>query len=442
METTPPGRGGISVVEVVGRGGWQAIKDLIAGRTFSKPPRMALVNLADGNDHIDEAILAFVPASESLNGAETVEVNLHGGPLCVKRLTAALKKRGIPLRGIRHFCDSLARSGRLDTLQLDALRLLPRSTTLRAAAMLTAQQHGALSREVSEIAATLRSARRPRDRARLREAAARLEQLIDSAPHGVALAAPQLCVIAGEPNTGKSSLFNALLGRQRAIVHPEVGTTRDFIEAITSCNGVPFKLVDTAGIYAQPTSTCSKPDDIQATATRQARSVLKRARVVLWVVDAYTLQHARSDSRTAAAQGASLSPLHGATRNRRGGTQSVVLALNKIDMLSPRKLPFPPALPESLRSEPVVQVPTSALTGEGVETLRECIVWGLLGTTELLPVDSPHVFVRSQLRSLLQTRRAVAAAEAGWETEFLRSRRLLTAAVKPLQRLQSRMPIA
>lgn len=527
-ETTPPGRGGISVVEILGPGAWHAVKDLIVGRTFPKPPRIALVNLTDHGSHIDECIIAFAERERSSRGTETVEVNLHGGPICVKRLIRALAKRGIQQRSIRYFNEFVARCRKFDALQSEAHRLLPSAMTLRAAAMLSAQQDGALSREISGIIAALHAARgqlralltgnvkaqrrshplefrvaqqpthflrersrgkkplslrekgrdknplslrekvecenslslRERERGegskrmnlssappanqtrtfhehpgreKVREALDRLDRLIRAAPCGIALASPRQCVIAGEPNAGKSSLFNALLGRQRAIVHHEAGTTRDFIEAVGSFDGVPFRLVDTAGISADPEQSTGATDEIQEIAQTQSRSLMRKANVILWVVDAPALLGGTADTTGGGAGGVFLS-LESLPVRRNA---AIILVINKIDLLLPDRVREVSRHVLDLWSRSGVtctaHVATSALTGEGVETLRAAIVRCLTGVREMPSPVSPQIFTQKQLGVLIRVRHAVGEADAMWEVEGRRACSALAKAIELLE---------
>jgi tRNA U34 5-carboxymethylaminomethyl modifying GTPase MnmE/TrmE len=154
--------------------------------------------------------------------------------------------------------DRAVRSRRIDRTQAEAMLLLPTALTIRGARMLADQAEGALARAV-------RRARRP-------------DALLVTAPLGCALVSPPRVVIAGRPNVGKSTLLNALVGRDRALVSPVAGTTRDPVADTIAIDGIPFVLVDTAGL-----SGAAGPLD--RLSMERARQEIARADLVLQMGD-------------------------------------------------------------------------------------------------------------------------------------------------------------
>ncbi|MDQ7779813.1 MAG: GTPase [Planctomycetota bacterium] len=410
VETTAPGRGAISVIEVVGAAGWSRVKKLIPDRNFARCPRIALVDLVGHAGPIDQAIVAHVPASKSFTGHDTVEINIHGGPACVGRLVDALRRLGVPLRGRREPALLALKSGRLDLIQVEALDLLYEATTFRAASFLMRQFKGALSAAVNRILRRLELASVAAGCASRRTVSRRCAAILRSisrlratADLGLALAEPARCVIAGEPNVGKSSLFNALLAVPRAIVDPEAGTTRDHVQEIASRQGIPFMLIDTAGVASMGEDrrgAAPVDDAIRRAAEADSLEQIRKARVSLFVVDA----------RVCAAHADATVPQ---SVVRHVNAKRSVVVVNKIDLLNAQQREV---IAESRLPHPAQpQVMVSALTGEGLDQLRSAIVTALVPASPPVPDAGAGVFTARQVRILLHLEEAArdAAAAAG-----------------------------
>lgn len=224
---TPPGRGAIAVLHVAGPGS-RALVESLLGRPVAARPRHG--RLVEEGEVLDEVV---VRAVEGFTGEETVEISCHGGRATVERIFRALEAGGARRAAPGDLLERGVRTGALDRIRAEAWGLLPGARTELAARVLLDQAEGALSRAVA-------AARDAAEAARLRETAAL----------GVALARPRRVVLAGRPNAGKSTLFNALLRGERAIVSPEPGTTRDPVRATGAVAQVPLEFVDTAGVEA------------------------------------------------------------------------------------------------------------------------------------------------------------------------------------------------
>ncbi|MBI2921395.1 MAG: 50S ribosome-binding GTPase [Planctomycetes bacterium] len=237
---TPPGEGGISVISLGGPGAEAALARLFGRRVA--PVGIAYGWLAEDGRRLDEALV--------WRAGGGFEIGLHGGAAPAAAVMRALRRAG-----------ARTEEGALqDRIEAEAAALLPRAATLPAAVFLAAAAGGALTREIESG-----------DPARLRA-------LLDRAPAGMALATPRLAAIAGPPNSGKSTLLNALCGRDRALVHAEAGTTRDPVEAIADFEGYPIRLVDTAGLAGAPAG-------VDAEAETEALRRIEEADLVLWLED-------------------------------------------------------------------------------------------------------------------------------------------------------------
>jgi tRNA modification GTPase len=267
---TPPGRSALAVVRVSGAGAFDVVRQVVP--TFRAEPRVARLAAfvaADGTP-IDRGICLAFPAPHSYTGDDTVELTCHGGLVAPARLLEALHAAGARPAFPGEFTRRAVLNGRLDLVQAEAVGDLIDATAPAQAGLALRQLEGHLSRRLEELRDALVGLEallgydidfpeeddgpvpRPRIVAALDDVAARIDRLVATAPAGERLREGALVVLAGRPNAGKSSLFNALLGTERALVTEIPGTTRDAIEAHTSFLGWPVRLVDTAGLRDSP----------------------------------------------------------------------------------------------------------------------------------------------------------------------------------------------
>jgi tRNA modification GTPase len=287
---TAAGRAAVAVVRLSGPGAGEAVTAL-AGKL--PPPRQASVrHLRD----IDQAVVLWFPAPASYTGEDCAELHLHGGPAVVERALTALAGLGLRPAEPGEFTRRAFENGKLDLAQAEAVADLVDAQTSAQADQALAQLGGALSQ------------RHETWRAGLIEALARLEAAVDfpdedlpealSAEVGTRIAAlaDELeaaladegrgervregfrIALIGAPNAGKSSLLNALAGRDAAIVTATPGTTRDVVEVPMELAGYRILLADTAGLR-------DTTDEIEAEGVRRARAWAESAHLRLWVVD-------------------------------------------------------------------------------------------------------------------------------------------------------------
>ena len=265
--STAAGRAGIAVVRVSGPSAF-ALAESVVDR-WPIEPRTAvlcrLINPGDGSV-IDQGIVIAFPAPRSYTGDDTVELSVHGGAAVSDALISALLYLGARQATPGEFTRRAVLNGKLDLIQAEAVGDLIDATSETMRRVAIHQVDGSLSRQIDDLKNRLLDLEAllaydidfpeedhgPVSRARIGDAAARVQQmlqlLLKTGPTTELARDGAIVVIAGRPNVGKSSLFNALLGEQRAIVTATAGTTRDAIEARLQLNQWPIRLVDTAGL--------------------------------------------------------------------------------------------------------------------------------------------------------------------------------------------------
>lgn len=297
--STPPGEGALAMVRLSGPEAWSVVETLLEGALpDARAPVLRKIRDPDSGEALDEAIVTCFEEPASFTGERMVEISCHGGWLIPELLIDACERAGARRAQRGEFTRRAYLRGKLDLIQAEAIADLihARSRALHRAAVV--QMERGLSRRVSALRERL-----VRLEALLThhvdfpeedEAPVPLQEVIDAAgalvsdldvmlataPEGELLREGALVVFAGRPNAGKSSLYNALLGEERAIVTDEPGTTRDALEAVVQLGGFPFRLVDTAGLRAPA-------GRIEEIGIEVARGYVGRADAVLYCVPAH-----------------------------------------------------------------------------------------------------------------------------------------------------------
>lgn len=262
---SPAGRGAVALVRLSGPEAFSiAARHL---RVWPRNPREThLCDVFDGDQRLDQSLVTLFPAPNSFTGEDTVEFSTHGGYLVPSTIVAALISSGARQALPGEFTRRAVLNGKLDVLQAEAIGDLIDASSHVMQRTALSQLDGGLSRRLLGLREDLIGLEAllaydvdfpeeddgPVPRKRIEETAGRinrsLESVLATAPAGEVIREGAIVVIAGPPNAGKSSLFNALLGRSRAIVTEIPGTTRDALEAVIDSGKWPLRLVDTAGL--------------------------------------------------------------------------------------------------------------------------------------------------------------------------------------------------
>lgn len=265
---TPPGRSAVALVRLSGQGAMALAQRVVAVPLESLPDRTAALAtfLSSAGVEIDRGLVTVFRAPNSYTGEDLVEFSCHGGLLAPAQLLAALHAAGARTAAPGEFTRRAVLNGKLDLLQAEAIGDLIDATAPAQGRAALRQLEGHLSRRIGSLRESLVELLAllsydidfpeeddgpiapERILSTLDGAREGVARLLSSAPAGERLHDGALVVLAGRPNAGKSSLFNALLGSERALVTEIPGTTRDTIEAGTEMEGWPVRLADTAGL--------------------------------------------------------------------------------------------------------------------------------------------------------------------------------------------------
>lgn len=263
---TPPGRGAVAIVRLSGNGAFEiASRHITPWIANANEVHLADVRDADQN-LLDRALVSVFRAPNSYTGEDVVEVSTHGGSIVPQTVVGAFIAAGARQALPGEFTRRAVANGKIDTMQAEAIADLvdAQSRSMQTAALL--QLDGALSRRIHELRESLLELEaflaydidfpeeddgpvsREKISAHAEITLTALRSLISTGSVGELMRDGAVVVIAGPPNVGKSSLFNALLGHARAIVTDIPGTTRDALEALVDVGDFPIRLVDTAGL--------------------------------------------------------------------------------------------------------------------------------------------------------------------------------------------------
>ena len=296
---TPAGRSALALVRLSGKGA-RGVLAALAPRLSdpaARPREGRLAHFCDASGAaIDTGVATFLPGPDTATGEDVAEISVHGSPVGVERLLAAAVAAGARPARPGEFTERAFRAGKLDLVRAEAVRDLIEARTPAAALASARRLAGGLSQRIETVRQDLLGASvaltgaidfsedvgeaiPPAARDGLERAGAALAALAATARTGRLLAHGCRVAILGRPNAGKSTLFNALVGAERAIVTAIPGTTRDTLEATIDLDGVPVTVVDTAGLR-------ETGDAVETLGVGRARAEKERADALVYVFDA------------------------------------------------------------------------------------------------------------------------------------------------------------
>lgn len=350
--------GAIAVIRMSGEGAVECCDKVFRGRAplaAAKPYTVHYGDIVDGERVLDDVLVTVFRAPHSYTGEDGVEISVHGSQYIVSEVLALLVRHGARMATAGEFSVRAFLAGKMDLSQAEAVADMIASSSRASHSLASTQMRGGYSASLAELRTKLLNvaslieleldfaeeevefADRSRLAAMLDDAAAEIERLCDSFRLGNAIKEGVATVIVGEPNVGKSTLLNRLVGEERAMTSDIAGTTRDTVEAMCNIDGVLFRFIDTAGLR-------TTDDQLEQMGIDRTHRALEQARIVIAMVDAGTDSDSHeSEPITVTAE------------------QTLIRVVNKIDKCAA-------TVKGGAADDDTIYI--SAKSGEGVDSLR------------------------------------------------------------------------
>ena len=418
---TAPGKSGICVVRVSGPNSGTVAKQIL---DFDPTPRTAhLSKFKDENgDTIDEGIALFFSGPASFTGEDVLELQGHGGPSVQKLLLERVLGLGVRLANPGEFSERAFLNNKIDLVQAEAIADLIDANSAQAARSAIRTLSGEFSNKVNHLVAELTKIRvnieaaidfsdedidiitESRVREGLREITQTLSLALSQANQGMLLKEGMHVVIAGEPNAGKSSLLNALLGSESAIVTSIAGTTRDLLSESLQIEGMPVHITDTAGLRLSE-------DVVEQEGIRRAGEAVRQSDKILLVIDSTAV---KTTIQQRVEIELSLSLIPQLLLDEPCLFAKTLVVFNKADLTPDARIGAGSVrVPNLLRAQEGVPttldtITLSAKLNEGIEGLREALK-NAIGFNSM--VEGAFVARERHLLSLKAARKLIASAE-------------------------------
>lgn len=380
---TPPGRSGIGVIRLSGEGALEITRKLTKDNGFSPEPRRAVLKRIyeiEADSLIDETVITYFQSPQSFTGEDVVEISSHGSPVILRQIIDLCLKLDARQAQPGEFSLRALSNGRMNLSQAEAIRDLIDAQTVASARQAVRQLRGEFSNQLQPLKDKLLNVivilestlefveddlpdfQAEKIRESLTEIVIALDKTSSTFRAGRLLREGLKITLAGRPNVGKSSLFNALIGHERAIVTDIAGTTRDSLHEALSINGIPISLIDTAGLR-------DTFDTVEKIGVERTKRVMADADLVIVVLDGS--ESLNEQDRQVLRETADL--------NR-------IIAVNKTDLQNSAEIE------ESFADSKIINV--SAKTGIGLADLEQAIVFPFspqdVETTGFLVSDARH----------------------------------------------------
>ena len=391
---TPLGRSGIGVIRLSGKDALSIVRKLVSDENFSPKPRFAALQKIydpETTDLLDETIITYFQSPQSFTGEDVLEISCHGSPVVLRQIIDFCLKLDARMAEAGEFSLRALANGRMNLSQAEAIRDLIDAQTVAAARQSVRQLRGELSNQLQplkdnllDIIVVLESSlefveddlpdfQTQNIRQKLMAVIDELRNMASTFQAGKLLREGLKIALVGRPNVGKSSLFNALLGQERAIVTEIAGTTRDQIREKFTINDIPISLIDTAGL--RETS-----DIVESIGVERSKSAMVDADLVVVLLDGS--EDLTSEDEKIISQ---------------------VIELNHIIVINKSDLPQSIVTP----ADKSKMVRVSAKTGGGLENLKRAIVEPFdsqdIDNTGFLISDARHNDLLLRAKSEIET---------------------------------------
>ncbi|MHC4266864.1 MAG: GTPase [Planctomycetota bacterium] len=377
--TTPIGEGGIGVIQVSGPDSLEIVNTIFKGRKQkdlrnAESKRLYYGDIYSKGSIVDEVIVSVLREQDSFTGEDLIEINCHGGIMAVKKTLECVVSAGAKEVHWKELANRSLTNKKIDLIQNEAFLEIPKARTKLAVKVLLDQYNGALSSSIQKIIEEIE--KYDNSKAPLCHINDKLREILKTVAFGSTLTSPQKLIITGKPNTGKSTLINALLKEDRLITHKEPGTTRDAIDEMISIDGIPLTIIDTAGIR-------ETDHEVEKLGILESKKQLKQADKIILVFD---------NSRPLEKEDEELIKFINKLITQKTDNSNKITVfpvLNKIDL--PYKLKLQTLNGEIF--EPICQI--SALSTDGLSALEKVLVFEFKEFTKYTP-ERPIIFTKRQ----------------------------------------------
>lgn len=431
---TAPGAGAIAVIRVSGENAIPLVSSVFKAKSGKiledqDSHTLHLGNIVDGSRIIDEALVSLFKGKRSYTGEPTVEISCHGSPYIQQEILQLLFREGCRAAKAGEFTLRAFINGKMDLSQAEAVADLIASDNAGAHQIAMQQMRGGFSNEISQLRQELLNfaslieleldfaeedvefANREEFQELIAKITRVLKRLIDSFATGNVIKNGIPVAIVGEPNVGKSTLLNALLNEERAIVSDIAGTTRDTIEDELSIGGIGFRFIDTAGIR-------ETVDVIEGLGIKKTFEKISQAQVVLYLINTPSAFGNATDSSAFAELQLEIEKI-----KNRFPDKPLILVANKIDQLSDSEQQtinnqLSELLAKTVKSSVLL---ISAKSGTGIDELKEQLLkfvnTGALRNNETLVTNSRHY--DALLKALEEIEKVQMGIDAGLSGDLL-----------------------
>lgn len=421
---SPSGAGAIAVIRISGKdaiGIAEQVFQSVSGKSISKQKThtIHLGHIVDEGKVYDQVLLSIFKNPHSYTGEDVIEISCHGSTFIQQQIIQLLLRKGCKMAQAGEFTLRAFLNGKLDLSQAEAVADLIASDNEASHQIAMQQMRGGFSNEIAKLRAELLNFASLieleldfaeedvefADRTQFKELLNRIEfvlkRLIDSFAVGNVIKNGIPVAIVGEPNVGKSTLLNALLNEERAIVSDIAGTTRDTIEDELVINGIGFRFIDTAGIR-------DTKDVVESIGIKKTFEKIEQAQVVMYLVDSIQCSVLSLES---------LNVEMGKIKNQ-FPLKPVIVVLNKVDQLSQKELTN---ILDQLTTYNIQTISISAKNKEGIEDLKNQLLsfvnTGALRNNETIVTNTRHY--DSLLKALEEIQKVTFGLNSGLSSDLM-----------------------
>ena len=421
---SPSGAGAIAVIRISGKdaiGIAEQVFQSVSGKSISKQKThtIHLGHIVDEGKVYDQVLLSIFKNPHSYTGEDVIEISCHGSTFIQQQIIQLLLRKGCKMAQAGEFTLRAFLNGKLDLSQAEAVADLIASDNEASHQIAMQQMRGGFSNEIAKLRAELLNFASLieleldfaeedvefADRTQFKELLNRIEfvlkRLIDSFAVGNVIKNGIPVAIVGEPNVGKSTLLNALLNEERAIVSDIAGTTRDTIEDELVINGIGFRFIDTAGIR-------DTKDVVESIGIKKTFEKIEQAQVVMYLVDSIQCSVLSLES---------LNVEMGKIKNQ-FPLKPVIVVLNKVDQLSQKELTN---ILDQLTTYNIQTITISAKNKEGIEDLKNQLLsfvnTGALRNNETIVTNTRHY--DSLLKALEEIQKVTFGLNSGLSSDLM-----------------------